>query len=166
MTEKKSINLDAFYEWAKRQNAGLWFGIGYLLFSVLFFVLSFELPYQTKYGPGPGMYPTWLSGFSIVIAVVYIWQSCTKQKFIAGECFPSAKKLLNVALVFISCIIFMLLLDKVGFNIAGTLLMLTVFIRNYKPWVAILLSVVITFVCFFIFKVCFSIPLPLNSFGF
>jgi phosphotransferase system glucose/maltose/N-acetylglucosamine-specific IIC component len=58
------------------------------------------------------------------------------------------------------------LLNVVGFTVAGSLLMFVVFIRQYKWWKAILLSVIITFICFFVFKVLFSVPLPVNMFGF
>ncbi|MEM1484429.1 tripartite tricarboxylate transporter TctB family protein [Oscillospiraceae bacterium PP1C4] len=152
--------------WVKRQNAGLWFGIGFLLYSIMFFVMSFGLEYQTKYGPGPGMYPRWLSAISIVVAAVYVWQSCAKNIFRAGECFPCAKELLNVAAIFVSCLVFMFLLDIVGFNIAGSLLLFVVFVRQFKLWQAVALSVVITYICFFIFKICFTIPLPVNALGF
>lgn len=60
--------------WVKRQNAGVWFGVGYLAFSVLFFVVSFDLVYKSKLiGAGPGMYPRWLTGLSIIVALAYIW---------------------------------------------------------------------------------------------
>lgn len=155
-----------FVAWIKNQNAALWFGIAYLAFSILFFVMSFDLQYETQYGPGPGMYPRWLSGISIIISIIYLWMSCTKAVFKFGTSFPGKKQLISVFTVFLSCIVFILLLDKVGFCIAGSLLMFVVLIRNYKLWQAILLSVVITFICFYIFKVLFSVPLPVNSLGF
>lgn len=153
-------------EWFKNQNAGLWFGIFFLAYSIMFFVMSFDIPYQTKYGAGPGMYPRWLSGLSIFISAAYIWQSWRKQVFKFGESFPGRKELINVGLVLISSLVFMLLLNRVGFNIAGTILLFLVFIKEYKWWKAILLSVVITFICFYVFKVFFSVPLPVNRFGF
>lgn len=167
MTNKSlAMNNGSFIEWIKKQNAGLWFGILFLAFSILFFVMSFGLAYETKYGAGPGMYPRWLSGISIVIAIIYIWHSCTKNVFTFGKSFPGKSELINVLTIFLSTIVFILLLDKVGFCIAGSLLMFVVFIRNYKLWKAILLSVVITYICFYVFKVFFSVPLPVNMFGF
>ena len=167
MTDKSLKKVDrSLAAWSRRQNAGLWFGIGFLAFSLLFFVMSFDIPYQTKYGAGPGMYPRWLTGISIVISLIYIWQSCTTQVFLVGKSFPGRKELLNVLSIFLSCIVFMLLLDAVGFNIAGSLLLFVIFIRHYKLWKAIILSIVITFICFYIFKDFFSVPLPINMFGF
>lgn len=167
MLNKSTANQGrTFTDWIKNQNAGLWFGIGFLLYSIVFFVMSFDIPYQTRFGAGPGMYPRWLSGISIFIAVIYIWQSCTKQVFRFGKYFPGKIELINVALIVVSCIVFMLLLNIVGFNIAGSLLMFVVFFRNYKLWQSVLLSVAITFICFYLFKVVFAIPLPVNVFGF
>ena len=162
-------NKRTFSSFIKEQNAGLWFGILFLAFSILFFKMSFDIPYHSKLGAGPGMYPRWLSGFSIFIALIYIWQSCTVQIFKAGLSFPGKQELINVASVFISCLIFVFLLDFVGFNIAGSLLLFVMFVRQYKLWHAILLSIGITYIHYFIFKVCFSVPLPekiFNLFGF
>ena len=150
-------------------NVGLCFGLVFLAYAILFFVKSFDLAYHSKLGAGPAMYPRWLSGFSIVIALLYIWQSCTTQVFKAGVHFPGKRELANVASVFASCLIFLYLLDLVGFNIAGTLLMLVVLTRQYRFWPALALAVVVTGISYVIFKVCFSVPLPdrfLNLLGF
>ena len=101
--------------WIKRQNAGLWFGLAFLAFSVLFFRMSFDLAYMSKLGAGPGMYPRWLCGVSIVVAIAYIWQSCTTQVFRVGDRFPGRRELTNVATIFVSCVVFLLLLNHVGF---------------------------------------------------
>lgn len=164
-----SGNKRTFFELVKRQNAGLWFGILFLAYAVLFFKMSLDVPYHSKLGAGPGMYPRWLSGFSIFIALVYIIQSCTHQVFSMGRSFPGRKELLNVSMVFVACMIFLFLLDVVGFNIAGSLLLFVMFYRQYKLLHAIFLSVFITFVHYLVFKVCFSVPLPekfLSLFGF
>jgi putative tricarboxylic transport membrane protein len=146
--------------WIKRQNAGLWVGIGFLAFSVLFFKMSFDLPYMSKLGAGPGMYPRWLCAISIIVAIAYIWQSCTSQVFRAGDTFPGRQELRNVAAIFLSCVVFLLLLDHVGFIIAGSALMFITFWRNYPLWKAIALSIGITVVTWVVFKIFFSVPLP------
>lgn len=150
-----------FSAWVKKQNAGLWFGLGYLAFSILFFVVSFDLLYKSRLiGAGPGMYPRWLTGLSILVALAYIWQSCHGQVFRVGECFPGRKELGNVATVFLSCMVFVLLLNHTGFIISGSLLLLIMFVPHYKLWQAVLLSIGISLVCYGIFKICFSVPLP------
>jgi hypothetical protein len=146
--------------WVKRQNAGLWFGLCFLAFSVVFFRMSFDLPYQSRLGAGPGMYPRWLSGISIGVALVYIWQSRAVQVFRIGDSFPGREALFNVAEVFVSCLVFLLLLNSVGFIVAGSLLLFITFRRHYGWWRAAALSIGITLVCYLIFKVCFSVPLP------
>lgn len=167
--ETPGANKGKFHELVSRQNAGLWFGVLFLAYALVFFKMSFDIPYHSKLGAGPGMYPRWLSGLSILIAVVYIVQSCTKQVFRAGQYFPGKTELLNVASVFLACLLFLFLLNVVGFNIAGSLLLFVLFVRQYKVVPAIVLSVFITFVNYFVFKVCFSVPLPekfLSLFGF
>ncbi len=154
-----------FTDWIKNQNAGIWFGLAFLAWSVLFFKMSFDISYYSKLGAGPGMYPRWLSGISICIALLYIWQSRTMQVFRFGNSFPGKQELLNVASVFISCLVFIFLLDRVGFNLAGTLLLFVMFVRQYKLWQALLLSMAITFAHYFVFKICFSVPLPEKFLG-
>lgn len=80
-----SKNEVKFFELVKRQNAGLWFGILFLAYAALFFKMSFDIPYHSKLGAGPGMYPRWLSGFSILIALVYILQPLYSADFFNGK---------------------------------------------------------------------------------
>lgn len=161
MTDNISVEKDkSTSNWIKKQNAGLWFGIFFLAFSILFFVKSFDLPYFSRLGPGPALYPRWLAAISICVALAYIWQSCTRQKFIAGLVFPGKKELGNVASIFVSCMAFLLLLNHIGFLAAGSLLMFITFVRQYRLPHAIALSAIITGVCYFIFKICFLVPLP------
>ena len=121
--ETESEKKGTFGEFIKRQNAGLWFGILFLAYAVLYFKMSLDIPYQSKLGAGPGMYPRWLAGFSILIALIYIVQSCTHQVFSMGRSFPGKTELFNVFTVFLACMIFLFLLEVVGFNIAGSLLL-------------------------------------------
>ncbi len=162
MTEaKRERDAESLANWAKRQNAGLWFGLGFLAFCLLFFFKSFELPYHARLGgAGPGMYPRWLSGIGVGVALVYIWQSCTTQIFLVGDSFPGRKALLNVAEVFASCLVFLLLLNFTGFIIASSLLMFIAFVRHYRLVSAIALSIGITLICYVVFKIGFSVPLP------
>ncbi|MDR1935658.1 MAG: tripartite tricarboxylate transporter TctB family protein [Candidatus Accumulibacter sp.] len=158
--DEKAAGEKTLSAWVKRQNAGLWFGLCFLAFSVLFFRLSFDLPYQSRLGAGPGMYPRWLSGIAIGVALLYIWQSCTVQVFRVGDSFPGRRALYNVAEIFFSCLVFLMLLNSVGFIVAGSLLLFITFARHYRVWLAVALSIGITLVCYLVFKVCFSVPLP------
>lgn len=150
----------SFSRWVRNQNAGVWFGLGFLALSLVFFRLSFDLSYQSRLGAGPGMYPRWLSGLAIIVALIYIAQSARAQVFRIGDCFPPAKELFNVASVFVSCLIFLFLLNHVGFIIAGSLLMFITLVRHYRLWQSIALSIGITLLCYLVFKICFSVPLP------
>jgi putative tricarboxylic transport membrane protein len=149
-----------FTDWIRNQNAGLWFGLCFLAFSILFFKMSFDIPYHSKLGAGPGMYPRWLYGISIVVALIYIWQSYSVNIFKVGDYFPGKHELINVAAIFLSCLVFLFLLNHVGFIISGSLLLFFTFVRNYKLWQSIALSIGIALICYVIFKICFSVPLP------
>lgn len=159
-------NAKKFSAWIKLQNAGLWFGILYLLFSVLWFVLSFRLQYYSEFGPGPGMYPRWISGLSIIVAGIYIWKSCTKQIFLMGSSFPAGKELFNVFKIFVACIVFIFLLNIAGFIITGSLFLFVALFKHYKLWQVVIISILVTVILFYLFKVCFSVPLPVTALGF
>lgn len=159
--EKDGVSETGVSGLAGRQNAGVWFGLLFLAFCLLFFVKSFDLPYQSRLvGAGPGMYPRWLSGFGILVALLYLWQSCTTQVFRVGSCFPGRQALSNVAEVFVSCLVFLMLFNTIGFILSGSLLMFIMFVRHYRLVHAVALSVGITLLCYLVFKVCFSVPLP------
>ena len=161
-----NMDKDALFERIRKLNAAVIFGVIYLGYSLFFFLYSFNYQYYTPHGPGPGLFPRWFSSISIFLSIIYIIQSATKNKFPLGESFPPLKEFINVLLIFISCMIFIFLLNVVGFNIASMLLLFTVFVRQYKLWQAILLSIVISVICFAVFKIAFMVPLPVNRFGF
>ena len=79
---------------------------------------------------------------------------------------PDRQGLQNVLLVIMAIIVFIFLTDKTGFIISASLLLFTIFIREYPWWKAILLAIVVSTICFLIFRKGFSVPLPVNRWGF
>ncbi len=155
-----------FTSWLKKQNAGFFFSILFILFSVFFLVVSFDYPYSTKFGIGPGFFPRWVSIVAIIVGVFYLISSVSKDKFLFGDVFPDRAALKSVASVVIGIAVFILIANTTGFVVASSLLLFSIFIRQYNWWQSILLAIVVTVICFLIFRKGFSVPLPVNPWGF
>lgn len=146
-------------------NAGVWAGIVLLIYASFMFWQSLSLGYYTQFGPGPGMFPRWLSGILIVISLLYLWQSARKFVFRAADIFPKGKDLWNMLSVFVSVLMFMLIVNLTGFVIAGTVMMFILLSRGYKWFMALPIALVTSVLLFLLFDKVFSIPLPVNTFG-
>ncbi|WP_155614691.1 tripartite tricarboxylate transporter TctB family protein [Paenibacillus validus] len=147
------------------KNAGFWTGIVLLIFASIVFWQSFSLKYYTAFGPGPGMFPRWLSGILIIISIVYIWQSVKKEVFQFKDIFPKGRELGNILSVLASVVVFMLIVNFTGFIIASTILLFILLVREYKWYSGLAISAVTSIILFIVFKSFFDIPLPVNMFG-
>jgi len=154
-----------FVKWLKKQNAGLILGILFTAYTIYYFVMSFNYPYHNRFGVGPGFFPRWVAVLAIIAGIIYTLVSIFKDKFIIGEIFPGRKELINVGTVVLAILGFILVVNYTGFCIASTALMFIIFIRSYKWWKALLYAVIATVIVFMIFKVGFSVPLPVNALG-
>lgn len=149
----------------KRLNAGVWAGIFLLAFALVFFALSLSLKYYTKFGPGPGLFPVWLSGALIITSLVYIWQSFKKQGVSWADVLPKGREMGNVLSVLGSVLLFMIIVNVTGFVIASTVLLFILLRREYKWHLGLGISAGVSVLLFLIFKSYFAIPLPVNGFG-
>ncbi|MFY0544139.1 tripartite tricarboxylate transporter TctB family protein [Brevibacillus sp. H7] len=147
------------------RNAGLWAGIALLIYASVIFWQSFSLKYYTAFGPGPGMFPRWLSAILMMISVIYIWQSVTKEVFQVEDIFPKGREFGNILSVLVSVIVFMLIVNVTGFTIASTVLLFILLVREYTWYSGLAISAATSIVLFVVFKVFFDIPLPVNGFG-
>ena len=147
-------------------NVAAGFGGLYLVVASWFLIESFNYPYMTKFGVGSGFFPRWVSVFAIIVGIVYLLTAIFKDRFIFEDIMPDRQGLQNVLLVIMAIIVFIFLTDKTGFIISASLLLFTIFIREYPWWKAILLAIVVSTICFLIFRKGFSVPLPVNRWGF
>jgi putative tricarboxylic transport membrane protein len=148
-----------------KQNAGVWAGVVVLIFSSIIFWQSLSLKYTTNFGPGPGMFPRWLTAILIILSLIYIWQSIKKEVFRIAEVFPKGKDLGNVFSVLISVVVFMVIVNFTGFVIASTVLLFIVLRREFKWHIGLAISLFTSIVLFLLFKAFFNIPLPVNVLG-
>ncbi|MFA6366398.1 MAG: tripartite tricarboxylate transporter TctB family protein [Candidatus Hydrogenedentales bacterium] len=146
----------------KKLQAGAWAGIVFLAIGILFFAYSLIYPYSSEVGPGSGFFPIWISGFLIVLALIYIYES-VKGNDSAEEITKEGFR--KVLMIIIFMVLFVLFLPVAGFNISGTAFLFAMFFKSYKLAKNLIISVVSTLAIYFLFLLL-GVQLPLNALGF
>ena len=147
------------------KNAGVYVGIVLFIYSAVMVWQSTTLDYYTPYGPGPGFFPLWISILLLVLSILYLWETTMKEVFLLSNIIPKGKDLRNILAVLGSVVIFMILVNFVGFVISGSILLFLLFMKEYKWYQGIAMSISISFLLFYIFKTLLDVPLPSNAFG-
>lgn len=147
------------------KNAGVLSGIVIFFVGCLFFWGSLGLSYSSEIGPGPGLFPFWLSLILIVITPFYIWEAIKKDVFLFADVIPRGKQFKTLFGIVISPLVFMVIVPFTGFCIAGIVLMLMLLLRYYKWYLALSISVVSSIAIFLLFQIFLDVPLPVNAFG-
>ena len=145
-------------------NAGVCSSIIIMLFSATFLWNSTKVDYEGPLGFGPGFFPLWLSIILLVLAVLYLFSSL-KEKILMMDILPMGRAFQEFLLIIIAMSLFVFLLEKTGFIIAGTLSLIVLLIRTFKLVYNVVLSIGISVAIFFIFARALQIPLPVNAFG-
>lgn len=139
-------------------------GVVVLLLGIAVVFFSWQLPYKSEYGPGPGFLPLWL-GFGIVgCSIVVILKTLKKQKI--TEAFFKPRTKLAVSILIQIAIAF-LLFPLLGFSIVlGLFVGTSMRIMGKHGWIACGLTTVITAIAIhYIFDHWLSIPLPTGMIG-
>lgn len=142
----------------------VWVGIFLIVFSLVFFIQSFSLPYSGLEGIGAGFFPTWLSGILLILSVCYIY-SALRREDSQSEPMPKGKALLNILFILLCMIGFIILVTFLGFVITSTLFLFVLLYRNYRWYMNIGISLGISLVIFFVFNSLLGVTLPVNGFG-
>jgi len=146
----------------KKLQAGAWAGIVFLAIGILFFAYSLIYPYSSEVGPGSGFFPIWISGFLIVLALIYIYES-VKGNDSAEEI--TRESFTKVLMIVIFMVLFVLFLPIAGFNISGTAFLFAMFFKSYGLVKNLIISLVSTLAIYFLFLLL-GVQLPLNVLGF
>ncbi len=147
------------------RKAGVWMGILFLIWSIVAFMMSSSYVYYSKYGPGPGLFPLWISGLFIVISILYIIESMRKEGVSVNEVLPKGEDLNYILKIMGSIALFILLAPYTGYSIASIVMLFILFFGKYKWYSGLGIAIVTTLILFLIFQTYLRIPLPLNPFG-
>lgn len=147
------------------KKAGVWAGILTLIYAIIIFQQSLSLDYSTKLGPGPGFFPLWLSGILIVLTLLYIVDSIKHDVVKLSEILPGGQAGRNIISTVGGLIIFPIVVPYLGFVVSATILQFIMFVRDFKWYIALGISAVVSIILFFVFQSLLGVTLPVNDFG-
>ena len=147
------------------KNAGVWAGAILLAYSALLFQQSLLLDYYNPYGPGPGFLPLWLSGLLFIVALLYILDSIKAEVVKLVDLLPHDDARVDIALMLIGLCLFALLVESIGFVLAGTQLIFLMTLRKFKWYYALPTAASIAVVLLVVFQKLLGVSLPVNDFG-
>lgn len=145
--------------------AGVWVGGFLFVFAAILFWQSFSFDYYSQYGPGPGLFPFWLSGILMVLSILLIIESVRKNPIKWTDILPQGEGMKRVASIFVSLILFLIIVPYVGYAIASILMLFILFFGEFRWYWNLGLSIVVTLLMIVVFQVFLNVPLPSNSFG-
>jgi putative tricarboxylic transport membrane protein len=146
------------------RNAGVWASIFIMIFSGIFIYHSTKVDYEGPLGFGPGFFPLWLSIFLLILSALYLANSL-KENIQIQNLFPKGRSRYDFLLILLSMVLFVLLLERTGFIIAGAISLASLMYRNFKWYYTLSLSIGISVAIFLIFSKALAVPLPVNQLG-
>ncbi|MDQ0221140.1 tripartite tricarboxylate transporter TctB family protein [Peribacillus cavernae] len=147
-------------------NLGLWIGLIMLLFAGTIFGISLSYDLYSDLGPGPGLFPAWLSGFLIILSLFYIWESIKKEVILLQKILPKGKGKKKVLTLLGSIVLFILIAPYIGFTMAAIVMLFMILIAEFKWYWGVGISTAISILLFLVFDSFLHVPLPVNAFGF
>ena len=148
----------------KKLSAGFWGGIAVLITGLVFLFYSRSYPYVSEYGPGPGMFPIWLSGLLILLSGFYIFASLKGND--SSDKMPGRKGMLNVLFLILCMAMFVFLLPVLGFNICASATLFALLSRAYRWFINLAISIGSSVSLYVIFSIALGVRLPVNALGF
>lgn len=145
-----------------KNRSGIWAGAVIFLLALFAFVLSLSYSYSGALGPGPGFFPTWLSGILMALSIWYIYES-VKGKNASSESWPTGRSLKHILFIIISLVLFIILFTCFGFLIAGFIFLAILFYKEYRWYTTILMSGGITVFIYWLFNSILKVYLPLSG---
>jgi putative tricarboxylic transport membrane protein len=147
-------------------NAGAWIGIILLICAGIVFGETISYEYYGTIGPGPGMFPVWVSGILIILSSIFIIQSFFKNKLFFKDILPTGTGLKKVLGLIGALILFVVAVPFTSYLIAGVTMMFILFSFDFRWYSSLLLSFALNLAIFYVFKQLLGIPLPVTNFGF
>ena len=152
---------------ADRISGTFWF-----LFSVFIGYQSYRLGLGTLRMPGPGFLFFWTAVFIAALSLIDMWRSLKQAgEEEAKEGTAGRSNVTKVVLVLLSLFLYVVLIERLGFVLVTLLLFLFLLaVVEKKKWsFAVLISVIVTALCYLVFETALKSQLPkglLESFQF
>ena len=149
----------------KTMKVSVWAGIVLVFLSMIFLAESFAYEYTGDFGPGPGFFPTWLSGILLVLSLVYLYQSVRSSTH-DGDPMPSRKAQKKILIILGCMALYLILLPYLGFVLSSTVFLFLLLFKGYKWYTNLLISVAASLILFVVFDQLLGVQLPVNGLGF
>ncbi|HEY8528233.1 MAG TPA: tripartite tricarboxylate transporter TctB family protein [Paenibacillaceae bacterium] len=142
-----------------RPIAGIIASIAILGVSLIFLFQSFQYPYRGSYGPGPGFFPTWMSGILLVLSLLCLIEAL-RGKNQSDEPWPVGQGLRSLLYVLGCLIAYVFLIRYLGYIVTGMIFLFLLLIRHYKWYIALIPAVVAPLALYYLFRNFLGILLP------
>jgi putative tricarboxylic transport membrane protein len=135
-----------------------------LVFAAGFLWEASRYPFGSLGTPGPGFLPVTLgTAFAVLSLVLLIRPGLPPEDVLP----PDRAAALRIGITIVAITLSILLLDRLGFLVTGTLLMLAMLLfLDRRPIRAMLLAPVSTVLVYAVFKVWLRVPLPAGLLSF
>lgn len=147
-----------------KKSASLWVGLLFVGTASLFFIESLHYDYIGQFGPGPAMFPIWLSGILGILSLLYI-VGTLKVPVLFHDILPKKEGRRNLYKIIGALVLLISIVSYTGFVIASTLFLFILLNGGYKWYLSLCIALCISFCLFVLFVVFLQIPLPVNDFG-
>ncbi|HZG85361.1 tripartite tricarboxylate transporter TctB family protein [Paenibacillus sp.] len=141
-------------------NVGMWLGMLFAALSGFLFWESWKLPYYGALGPGPGLFPRWLSAAFLSLSLLYLFQTSRGTRSDDAEALPRGRNLANVAAVVACAVASLPLMAGIGFFATGALLLFLLLTRSYAWRRSLLIALVSSLLIHVVFQQWLDVPLP------
>lgn len=141
-------------------------GLVIMVFGTLVFVQSSSFHYYTKYGPGSGFFPIWMSGALLVLSLVFIVESILGKEANGEELLPRGKSLGCILASVAGVALFIILVPPLGFTIPCAIMLFLMLVGFYSWYLSIPLALVSSLTLLVVFQSLLGLSLPVNAFGF
>jgi putative tricarboxylic transport membrane protein len=129
-----------------------------LVFAAGFLWEASRYPFGTPGSPGPGFLPVVLG---VVFAILSLALLIRPGRPVEGILPPDRGAAIRIVVTIAAITVAILLFDRLGFLVAGTLLMLVLLlVLDRRPIRAVVLAPVSTVLVYAVFKVWLRVPLP------
>jgi putative tricarboxylic transport membrane protein len=133
-----------------------------LSYGIVIFVQALLLKYYTSYGPGPGFFPVWISGLLILLAILYLVESVKKNVVYLKDILPGLVPLKKIGSLMAGLLFFIFTADILGFFISGLILLLAMFLWDFKFLKALALSLIFMLILAVTFQILLKVSLPMG----
>lgn len=142
-----------------RHNVSFFMSLLLLALSGWMFWQSWSFEYYSSLGPGPGLFPRWLSGSFLLLALLYMLGTL-RRPILWSEVMPKGKDLRQVLAVPAAAAGFVVAVSWLGFVATGFLMTALLLALSYSWPRAAAIALSVNLLIYWVFSGWLDVPLP------